>query len=65
MLSLLVFGLLLYIWKDIDDDEADDDFHPKALEPSKKQVVSKPETMHLMTVSCGRPNYQVRIDRLK
>ena len=32
--------------------------HPKDIPKKLKQLPT--ETMHLMTVSCGRPNYQVK-----
>jgi len=63
MLALLVFSLLLYIWKDMDcDGDECDDFNPKVkleIKAEKREETNKAtETMHLMTVSCGRPNYQ-------
>ena len=37
--------------------------HPKDIPKKLKQVPT--ETMHLMTVSCGRPNYQVKLKNLE
>lgn len=56
-LTLIVLFLLIYIYNDADCEG--DDCATKDL-PSfsqNKQVVPE-ETMHIMTVSCGRPNYQ-------
>ena len=36
--------------------------HPKDIPKKLKQIPT--ETMHLMTVSCGRPNYQVTFQNL-
>ena len=59
-----IYSLLLYIWKDMDcEGDECEDFNPKVkLEiksAEKKEEKKVTETMHLMTVSCGRPNYQV------
>ena len=59
-----IYSLLLYIWKDMDcDGDECDDFNPKVkleIKAEKREETKKAtETMHLMTVSCGRPNYQV------
>ena len=107
MLALLVFGLLFYIYKDLDCEgpglwfdldlgiqssspwpsgspwpwlglydpnnlyyhdpgtgsECDEiEVHPKDIPKKLKQIPT--ETMHLMTVSCGRPNYQVNYRKI-
>ena len=59
-----IYSLLLYIWKDMDcDGDECDDFNPKVkleIKAEKREETKKAtETMHLMTVACGRPNYQV------
>jgi hypothetical protein len=62
-LTLIVLFLLIYIYNDADCEG--DDCATKDL-PSfsqNKQVVPE-ETMHIMTVSCGRPNYQVFLQNL-
>ena len=60
VLTLLVLFLLLYIYNDADceGDDCNESTHP--LEKVQEKSTKKPETMHLMTVSCGRPNYQVK-----
>ena len=62
-----IYSLLLYIWKDMDcEGDECEDFNPKVkLEiksAEKKEEKKVTETMHLMTVSCGRPNYQVHFN---
>lgn len=61
ILTLLVLFLLIYIYND-SECEGDDcglDGPVKAFgKEVKNEVPKKQETMHVMTVSCGRPNYQ-------
>ncbi|CBY18947.1 unnamed protein product [Oikopleura dioica] len=59
ILTLLVFCLLLYIYNDEEcfGDDCDGDSGNSESKSSNSAPV-KQETMHLMTVSCGRPNYQ-------
>lgn len=60
ILTLLVLFLLLYIYNDseCEGDDCINDGQDASKNAAKAQKPPKPETMHIMTVSCGRPNYQ-------
>ena len=59
ILILLILLLLFYIYNDSECDGNDCTEPPELVKIEEKiETPKKPETMHLMTVSCGRPNYQ-------